>query len=172
MRKKELPGRKFVRGGFCIVIWYTYICPVDWEFVHLYAGVPSCVCSHPPSISSSSLLANHLTLALFVIIVIHHGKLWHYAKKGACGRKSHLFCVGLYHTWHLDFVAMPPELSIIIMHFTAAVILSPLRCIGCDYHVLPSQLCHYDQWKHTERLSSTLAVSFLTCQYLQAADPL
>lgn len=49
--------------------------------------------------------------------------------------------MGLYHTWHLDFIAVPPELWIIIMHFTTIVILSPLQRIGCDYHILLPHNC-------------------------------
>lgn len=77
----------------------------------------------------------HLTLTLSLIIVIHRSKWWHFTKKGASG-KIHPFPVGLYHTWHLDFIAEPTEIWIIIMYFTTVVILSPLQRIGCDYHIL------------------------------------
>lgn len=69
--------------------------------------------------------------------------------------------MGLYHTWHLGLLCCPPELRIIILHFTAVVILSPFHHIDCDYHILLAHNCHFEHWEHTLcHLSSTLNVSF------------
>lgn len=102
-----------------------------------------------------------------VAIVTGHSELWHYSKNSASGR-IHSFYVGLYHTWHLGFTKVSPELWIIILHFTTTVISTPSQHIGCDYHILLPHNCVI-----MTNESSQCAILLFPSHwelYLQAAD--